>query len=93
MTGKMTEDQKIYRGSWGDRLDSMPELARYRVENPAPPLGGVQCPALEYTFAVSIYGGQSWHNPGAHEKQELRQSILETSGCCLKDLENCPVHR
>ena len=92
----MLRDQKvyqIYQDSWRIRFHSIPGIARYRVENPAPQLGGVQCPALEYTFSVSTNGGKSWRNPRESEQQELRQSIIDTGGCCRQDLANCPIQR
>ena len=41
------------------------EMAQYRIENPTLPVGGAQCPALEYTFSGSTDGGQSWEHPTA----------------------------
>ena len=93
----MTEGPQIYRDSWGLQFDSIDGLARYRVDHPAPQLGATQCPAIEYTFAVSTDDGHSWRNPGENEQQELRQNVrahlMETGRCCLNNPDNCPVDR
>ena len=89
----MNEQPKIFQDSWGLRFDSILEMAQYRIENPTLPVGGAQCPALEYTFSGSTDGGQSWEHPTASEMTLLRQGILDSSGCCLNDLQSCPARR
>ena len=67
----------------------MAEMARRRVANPGPSLGGTQCPASEFTFAVSDDGGENWRNPRPDEKKALDQAIIDTSRCCQETPNTC----
>ena len=64
-----------YRDTWQE-YPNMAEMARGRVANPGPNLGGTQCPASEFTFAVSEDGGENWHNPRPEEKEALNPDCL-----------------
>ena len=52
-------------------------LARQRVESNAPLLGGISCPALEYTWSVSDDDGETERNPTEEEKAALRREVAK----------------
>ena len=56
-----------YRDTW-EKYPSMTEMGRHRAANSGPNLGGTQCPASEFTFAVSDDGGENWRNPRSDEQ-------------------------
>ena len=68
-------------------------MAATRVRNPGPNLGGTECPASEFTFAVSDDGGENWRNHRPDEQKALDQVIVDTGQCCQGTLDNCFVQK
>ncbi len=81
----------IYQDAYGVRNTSLAEMARDRVRNPGPSLGGTQCPAAEHLFAVSENGGRTWRNAREDEWEELRKEIIAAGQCCQGETETCPL--
>lgn len=81
-----------YQDTW-EKYPSMAEMAGRRVANPGPNLGGTQCPASQFTFAVSEDGGENWRNPRPDEQEALNQAIIATGRCCQKTPDNCFVRK
>ena len=81
----------IYQDYTGTVFQDMTNLAEYRIKHPAPQLGGAICPAVEYTFAVSDDGGQTWRNPTELTKAALREAVLNQPGCCRNLAGQCPT--
>ena len=83
----------IYRDYSGVVKLDLPDLAEYRINNPAPLLNGCQCPAAEYTFAISTDEGKTWRNPTTLTKMSLREAVLNTNRCCLNLDNQCPIRK
>lgn len=66
---------KVYKDYLGVGFVPLSGLARQRVEATAPLLGGMTCPALEYTWSVSDDGGETFRNPTDEEKAALRREV------------------
>ena len=58
----------LYQTTWKQTFNSLDELALHGIEKTAPLLGGMECSAAQYTFAVSEDGGADWRNPTDEEK-------------------------
>ncbi len=81
----------IYQDYSGVVKPDLATLAKYRTERQAPLLDGVDCPAVEYTFAVSDDDGRTWHNPSPATKQYLKEIVRNINRCCLNLDNRCPL--
>jgi hypothetical protein len=81
----------VYQDAYGVRNTSLAEMARNRVRNPGPGLGGTQCPAAEHLFAVSENGSRTWRNAREDEREELRNEIIAGGQCCQGETGTCPL--
>lgn len=63
----------IYKDYLGPQFVLLSAFARHRVAADAPLLGGMTCPALDYTRSVSDDAGASYRNPTEEEKSALRE--------------------
>ena len=88
----VTAPRLRFKDTWQE-FNSIAEMAMVRVDQPGPNLGGSQCPAWQFTFAVSEDDGASWRNPTTEEKEELAQAIRDTGRCCQRDITTCSVRR
>ena len=65
----------IYRDYSGPKtFDTLAELAAFRVDNPAPLMGGARSQA-DFNFAVSLDNGETWVKPSDCERGVLAQHI------------------
>ena len=82
----------IYRDSYGNERRTLEEFALWRASTPAALLGGAQCPAVEYTFAVSDDDdGQRWRGPTDEERCELVRIVTASEHCCRDLGDDCPL--
>ena len=66
-----------YQDYLGPQFSLLDGLARHRVQSTAPLLGGMSCPPIEYTWAVSDDGGASYRNPTEEDKAALRRAVAK----------------
>ena len=81
----------LFKDSYGQTSPDLQSFAQQRVTQQAPLLGGIQCHAAEYTFAVSEDGGRTWHNPSTETRQALTEAITATGLCCQQLGQECPL--
>ena len=83
-----TTQPRLYKDTWKGPFE-FEQFARDRAESHAPLIAGVECPASQFTFAVSDDGGENWRNPRAEEQDALNQAIIATGQCCQQTPDNC----
>ena len=79
----------VYRDSYGNQRTGLQEWVDFNLSVRQPLLGGAVCPAVEYTFAVSDDGGETFRNPTDDERSDLADAVKETGRCCRPDLPAC----
>lgn len=79
-----------FRDYSGIERDTIEEFALMRATHSAPLLGGAECPAAEYTFAVAD-ARNLWRNPTRLEREQLVQLVVRSGHCCRNLGDRCPL--
>lgn len=77
-----TREEFIYRDSYGNERQGLEAWVDFNLSVQQPLLADAVCPAVEYNYAISEDGGQSFRRPTDEERFELAEAVKSTGRCC-----------